>query len=84
MLTGDKGETARMIGLLCGMLWCGGRPMSEQQNQKTVFRRIDEGSDIDILCEFNELDKIIQSGVSLEIMISGAKLAILLKDKAIS
>ena len=58
--------------------------MSEQQNQKTVFRRIDEGSDIDILCEFNELDKIIQSGVSLEIMISGAKLAILLKDKAIS
>jgi magnesium-transporting ATPase (P-type) len=36
MLTGDKGETARMIGLLCGMLSCGGTYNSDA-DKSTMF-----------------------------------------------
>lgn len=37
MLTGDKGETARMIGLLCGMLSCGGKYDSDANKNDTTF-----------------------------------------------
>lgn len=60
MLTGDKGDTARMIGLLCGMLSLEhdkhqktllGSDVSEQK-LKTMLVQINEGSEGDVVEEF--------------------------------
>ena len=79
MLTGDKGETAKMIGLLCGMLHS--NHGSEDTPSKTVFTRLNEDTSTDIIEEFSRLHEIIKNGNKLEIMISGVKLAYILNHK---
>ena len=85
MLTGDKGETAKMIGLLCGMLYCGGKFAANSTTNDTVFMQLNEDSSTDIVEEFTRLNDILQRGGKLEIMISGMKLSqILLREDAIN
>lgn len=79
MLTGDKGETAKMIGLLCGMLQFSSG--LESTPNKTVFTRLNEDTSTDITEEFNRLHEIVKQGNKLEIMISGVKLAYILENK---
>lgn len=79
MLTGDKGETAKMIGLLCGMLQLNNG--LEPTPNKTVFTRLNEDTSTDIMEEFNRLHEIVKQGNKLEIMISGVKLAYILENK---
>jgi P-type E1-E2 ATPase len=45
MLTGDKGETAKQIGQLCGMLWCQG---GDQKNPPVFKRLSQEGSEFNV------------------------------------
>ena len=77
MLTGDKGETARMIGLLCGMLSCAGK----MTVKGTVFKQLEESELGDTHSEFEKLDELVRGGVNLEIRISGARLGLILKEK---
>jgi phospholipid-transporting ATPase len=69
MLTGDKGETARMIGISCGLLTC---PL-EQQKAGVRLVKIDEDFELTskMLGEFKQEQK-------LELMVSGRSLSQLL------
>lgn len=80
MLTGDKGDTAKMIGLQCGMLSQDHtNHVSKHINANpaiipTVLRQINEDSNTDVIEEFNKLEEILQQGKRLELMVSGLKL----------
>lgn len=80
MLTGDKGDTAKMIGILSGMLSLdhNSQPninISETSGTiKTVLKQINEDSLTNVTEEFNKLDEILKSGHRLELMVSGLKL----------
>lgn len=66
MLTGDKGQTAKMIGIACGLL--------EPQDGKTnvVLFRIDEDNEKNKLDEmFEGIHKAAVAGADIELMISG-------------
>lgn len=83
MLTGDKGATAKQIGLQCGMLQpekeLNDQEVTHNGNSKVFLRQINETPGSDVLKEFTELNEIIDRGDKLEIMVSGLRLIYILK-----
>jgi len=71
MLTGDKGDTARMIGISCGLL---SQPNDKSERSPTLIKLESENSSLD------DIKKLGTDHNLFELMISGLALSNLLSQ----